>query len=58
MAEYKYVTLPPVDTKKRGVSTEDQASEELNRLYVSQGWTVVNATRPSPIGPIGFLLVR
>ena len=56
MAEYKYVTLPTEGKQIRSSAVDEYASTELNEKYASQGWEVVNVSRPSGIGPIGFLL--
>jgi hypothetical protein len=58
MAEYKYVSLPTSGKETRSADVDRYASEELNRVYVTEGWDVVNAVRPRNIGPIGFLLKR
>jgi len=58
MPEYKYVSLPTDGKQVRSNEVDAYASAELNRVYVSEGWAVVNATRPASIGPIGFLLRR
>lgn len=57
MAEYKYVSLPTGGKRIRSAHVAEYATEELAE-WVSQGWEVVNATRPTPTGPIGFLLRR
>lgn len=58
MTEYKYISLPSVGKEVRSEAVNDYATAELNTKWVSQGWEVVNATRPSSIGPISFLLRR
>ncbi len=58
MTEYKYVSLPTARKEIQSSEVEEHASAELNAVYVSQGWDVVNATRPMGIGQIGFLLRR
>lgn len=58
MAEYKYVSLPSDGKQIRSAEVDAYASAELNTEWVSNGWEVVNVTRPSVIGPIGFLLRR
>jgi hypothetical protein len=58
MTEYKYVSLPSTGKEIRSERVDEFASSELNSVWVSDGWEVVNATRPAPIGPIGFLLRR
>ena len=58
MPEYKYVSLPTARKQIQSTIVEEHASAELNAVYVSQGWEVVNATRPMGIGQIGFLLRR
>lgn len=56
--EYKYVSLPTSGKEGRSEDVDAYASDELNRVWVSQGWTVANVTRPQVIGRIGFLLQR
>jgi hypothetical protein len=56
--EYKYVSLPSSGKEVRSGDVDRYASEELNRVYVPDGWVVENVTRPAAIGPIGFLLKR
>lgn len=58
MTEYKYVSLPSSGRQMRSSEMEEHASNELNEVYVAQGWEVVNATRPALQGQIGFLLRR
>jgi hypothetical protein len=58
MAEYKYVSLPTPGKEVRSDHIDVYASAELNRDWVSKGWEVVNVTRPSLLGKIGFLLKR
>lgn len=58
MPEYKYVSLPTVGKEVRSDDVDEFATAELNRVYVADGWEVVNATRPMNIGKIGFLLRR
>lgn len=56
--EYKYVILPTNGEETRSADVDSYASEELNRLCTTGKWEVVNVTRPSSIGPIGFLPCR
>ena len=58
MAEYKYVSLPTNGKEIRSANVDEYASRELNDVWAAQGWEAVSVTRPSPIGPIGFLLRR
>jgi hypothetical protein len=58
MPEYKYVSLPTSRKEIQSSKVDEHATAELNSAYVSQGWVVVNATRPMGIGQIGFLLRR
>lgn len=58
MTEYKYVSLPTATKEINSSKVDEHASAELNREYVTNGWEVVNATRPMGIGQIGFLLKR
>jgi hypothetical protein len=58
MAEYRYVSLPTAGKQVRSEHVADYASAELNEICADGGWEVVSATRPAPIGPIGFLLKR
>lgn len=58
MPEYKYVSLPTAGKEVRSEDVDAYASAELNRVYVAEGWEVVNVTRPVAIGRIGFLLRR
>ena len=58
MPEYKFVTLPTEGKQVRSSGVDAYASAELNEVYVSQGWEVVDVTRTTTVGPIGFLLKR
>lgn len=58
MAEYKFVSLPTAGKEVRSERVDEFASAELNEKWVSEGWEPISVSRPSAIGPIGFLLRR